>query len=87
MKQPHAFVMVHPMKIDQGLMDELFGAGASVRDTGIIQCDTAAVHDAVLEILEHKSRDHEDVDYEQKPLNTNGLIADHIRSVTFGKKR
>ena len=92
MKQPHSFVRVYKMSgkpeiINQELMNELFGAGASVRDVGIVQCDTIAVHDAVLEILEEKNREHETVDYEEKPLNANGLIADHIKDVTFGKRR
>ena len=87
MRKPHAFVEVKPKRITQELMNEVFEVGASVRDTGIIQCDSYAVHGAVLDMLEGKDREHETVEYQQRPLKARGLIADHIRDVTFGKRR
>ena len=74
------FIKTDANALDQDLQRELFGAGASVRDTGIVQCENDAVQDAVVDILENKNISHESVEYESKTLDklSRELRASHI---------
>ena len=76
------------MSIDQDLMNELFGAGASVRDTNLVQCPSEAVADAVGDILDNRGLDREEVEFKPPQLDalSRKLVADHILLATHRRR-
>lgn len=78
------FLKVRTMRIDQDLMNELFDAGGSIRDTNLVQCENEAVAEAVSDILvKHKLECYE-VEYEAKKLTplARQLVRNYLDSAT-----
>jgi hypothetical protein len=72
------------MMMSQDLMNELFGAGASIRDTNLVQCENEVVAGAVSDILKKNGLACAEVEYEARKLSplARQLVADYMDFAT-----
>lgn len=62
-RQPHGFIRVSPLLLDPPTQRLIFSLGGSIRDSGLIQCETKKIHDKIVELLDAK---HIEMKFEEK---------------------
>ena len=54
MSHPHGFIRVSPLLLDPPTQGLIFSLGGSIRESGLIQCETKKIHDKIIALLDAK---------------------------------